>query len=63
MTIEQIVEDFGVHPMTLTKWLRRADIDERAKPGSPVHDDLGAATDDDGESAGVHRRHHRTQAR
>jgi len=32
VTIEQIAKDFGVHPMTLTKWLRRADIDERVKP-------------------------------
>lgn len=33
VTIERIARDFGVHPMTLTKWLRRADIDEGAKPG------------------------------
>ncbi|MFV0374126.1 transposase [Microbacterium sp.] len=33
MTIEQIARGFGVHPMTLQKWLRRADIDEGAKPG------------------------------
>ncbi|WP_454170838.1 IS3 family transposase [Microbacterium maritypicum] len=33
VTIEQIAKDFGVHPMTLQKWLRRADIDEGAKPG------------------------------
>lgn len=33
VTIEQIAKDFGVHPMTLQKWMRRADIDERAKPG------------------------------
>ena len=31
--IEQIATDFGVHPMTLHKWLRQADIDEGAKPG------------------------------
>lgn len=34
VTIEQIAKDFGVHPMTLQKWLRRADIDEGAKPGA-----------------------------
>jgi transposase len=34
VTIEQIARDFGVHPMTLQKWMRRADIDEGAKPGS-----------------------------
>lgn len=28
VTIEQIATDFGVHPMTLTKWMRQADIDE-----------------------------------
>ena len=33
VTIEQVAADFGVHPMTLSKWLRRADIDERTRPG------------------------------
>ena len=33
VTIEQIAKDFGVHPMTLQKWLRRAEIDDGAKPG------------------------------
>lgn len=33
VTIEQIAKDFGVHPMTLQKWMRRADIDDGAKPG------------------------------
>jgi transposase len=23
---------FGVHPMTLTKWMRQADVDDGAKP-------------------------------
>ena len=31
--IKQIVKDFGVHPMMLQRWMRRADIDEGAKPG------------------------------
>lgn len=35
VTIEQIARDFGVHPMTLQKWMRRGDIDEGAKPGQP----------------------------
>jgi transposase-like protein len=26
VTIEQIATDFGVHPMTMTKWMRQADI-------------------------------------
>ena len=33
VTIEQVAKDFGVHPMTLQKWLRRADIDEGRAPG------------------------------
>jgi transposase len=33
VTVEQIARDFGVHPMTLFKWLRQADVDERRKPG------------------------------
>jgi transposase len=38
VTIEQIATDFGVHPMTLTKWLRQADIDEGTKPGKSTID-------------------------
>ena len=34
VTIEQIAADFGVHPMTLLKWMRQADIDEGTKPGT-----------------------------
>ena len=33
VTVEQIVNDFGVHPMTLFKWLRQADIEDGAQPG------------------------------
>jgi transposase len=33
VTVEQIAKDFGVHPMTLFKWLRQAEIDEGVKPG------------------------------
>jgi transposase-like protein len=33
VTIEQVAKDFGVHPMTLQKWLRGADIEEGSKPG------------------------------
>ncbi len=38
VTIEQIATDFGVHPMTLTKWMRQADIDEGTKPGNSASD-------------------------
>jgi transposase-like protein len=31
-TVEQIAQDFGVHPMTLSKWLRQAEADEGSKP-------------------------------
>lgn len=34
VTLEQIAADFGVHPMTLTKWMRQADIDDGVKPGA-----------------------------
>jgi transposase len=33
VTVEQIAKDFAVHPMTLFKWLRAADVDAVAKPG------------------------------
>lgn len=33
MTIEQIAADFGVHPITLSKWMRQAAVDDGAKPG------------------------------
>ncbi len=33
VTIEQIARDFGVHPMTLQKWLRRAEVEDGVKPG------------------------------
>ncbi|WP_218130731.1 transposase [Lentzea albidocapillata] len=33
VTVEQIAKDFGVHPMTLFKWLRQAEIDEGVQPG------------------------------
>ena len=33
VTLEQIAADFGIHAMTLSKWLRQADIDEGARRG------------------------------
>ncbi len=33
VTLEQIAADFGVHPMTLSKWLRAADVEDGAKAG------------------------------
>ncbi len=34
VTLEQIAADFGIHPMTLSKWMRQADVDEGTKPGT-----------------------------
>jgi transposase-like protein len=33
VTLEQIAEDFGIHPMTLSKWLRADDVEAGIKPG------------------------------
>jgi len=33
VTLDQIATDFGIHPMTLSKWLRRARIDDGEQPG------------------------------
>ena len=32
-TLEQIAHDFGVHPVTLSKWLRQADVEDGINPG------------------------------
>ncbi len=34
ITLEQIATDFGVHPITLSKWLRAADVEDGLKPGA-----------------------------
>ena len=33
VTLESIAEDFGIHPMTLSKWIRQSEIDAGNKPG------------------------------
>ncbi|MFG1849197.1 transposase [Micromonospora carbonacea] len=33
VTVEQIAKDFGVHPMTLFKWMRQAEVDAGTRPG------------------------------
>ena len=35
VTLEQVAADFGVHPITLSKWLRQADVEDGVKPGGP----------------------------
>jgi transposase-like protein len=32
-TLEQVANDFGIHPMTLSKWMRRAAIEDGDQPG------------------------------
>ena len=34
VTVEQVAADFGVHAMTLWKWLRAADVEDGTKPGT-----------------------------
>ena len=34
VAVEQIATDFRVHPMTLSKCVRQADIDDGTKPGA-----------------------------
>ncbi|MGW6422697.1 IS3 family transposase [Nocardia sp. NPDC055053] len=34
VTLEQVAADFGVHPMTLSKWMRQSDVDDGNKPGT-----------------------------
>lgn len=38
VTLEQVAADFGVHVMTLSKWMRQADVDAGVKPGSTTTD-------------------------
>jgi transposase len=38
VTIEQIAADLGIHPTTLSKWMRRADVDEGTKAGTSTTD-------------------------
>ncbi|WP_270410156.1 IS3 family transposase [Brachybacterium paraconglomeratum] len=38
VTLAQIAKDFGVHEMTLHKWLRQADIDDGNRPGKSRED-------------------------
>ena len=33
VTLERIATDFGIHPMTLSKWLRQAAVDDGDRPG------------------------------
>lgn len=38
VTLEQVAADFGVHAVTLSKWMRRADTDDGVKPGTTTQE-------------------------
>ena len=38
--LAQIAKDFGVHEMTLHKWIRQADIDDGNRPGKSREDSV-----------------------
>lgn len=40
VTPAQVAKDFGVHEMTLDKWLRQADVDEGHKPGATTSESV-----------------------
>lgn len=33
VTLEQVAADFGIHVMTLSNWMRKADVEDGARPG------------------------------
>lgn len=34
VTLEQIAADFGIHSMTMNRWIRKADVEAGIKPGT-----------------------------
>ena len=34
VTLAQVAKDFGIHEMTLNKWMRKADIEDGTRPGA-----------------------------
>ncbi|MFI8537595.1 IS3 family transposase [Streptomyces aquilus] len=54
VTLEQIAADFGVHPASLTKWIRRAEAEERGEPGPSGG--LGSARSESAELAEARKR-------
>lgn len=38
VTLQQVAADFGIHVMTLSKWMRQADVDAGVKPGTSTTD-------------------------
>ena len=42
VTLEKIAADFGIHPITLSTWVKKADIDDGVKPGLTSGDNVKA---------------------
>ena len=38
VTLLQIADDFGIHVMTLSNWLKQAAIDDGERPGETIED-------------------------
>ena len=43
VTLEEIAEDFGIHPMTLTKWLRQSSLEAGGEAARVESEELRAA--------------------
>ena len=54
VTLERIAADFGVHPASLTKWIRRAEAEERGEPAPAAG--LGPARSESAELAEARKR-------
>jgi transposase-like protein len=37
VTLEQTAADFGIHVMTLSAWMRKADVEDGVKPGATTN--------------------------
>lgn len=33
VALEQIASDFGIHPMTLSNWIKKSDVEDGTRPG------------------------------
>ena len=41
VTLAQVAKDFGVHEMTLHKWIRQADVEDGARPDKTWEESTG----------------------
>ncbi|MGW6902611.1 transposase [Streptomyces sp. NPDC054919] len=56
VTLEQVAADFGVHVMTMSKWMRRADVDDGANPGTITRANAGLREVPADQTAGAEER-------